>query len=145
MIALDVAYLCRILSLLSISEIIFAAADFFASSFSLTFATISSTACNSFDAQHNGEVSAYSVHHFPICTRHFLKNRGSIWKNDEAMRFLNSLNEDRRLIIGCLMYLKIMKGRIRKIWRAGHTTAFWSNMQWSYRTLRYSRSKNNVC
>ena len=79
----------------------------------------------------NGEVSAYFVHHFPVCTRNFLKNCGSIGKNDAATRFLNALTEDRRRIIGCMIILKKMKCRTL-------STCFWSNMrmrQWSYRTL----------
>ena len=118
LIALNVAYLCRILSLLSFTATtIFAAVDFFATSFSLTFATISSTACN-------GEVrGAYSVHHIPVYTRHFLKNRGSIWKNDEAMRFLNALTEDRRLIISSHIFLKK--------WRAEHTQRFFGQI-WGF-------------
>ena len=93
----------------------------------------------------NGEVSAYSAHHFPVCTRHFLKNCGSIGKNDEALRFLNDLTEDRRLIIGCLIFLKKMKCRMPdtldgfllfgQIWGC--------NNDHSYRTLRYLYYRNS--
>ena len=45
-----------------------------------------------------------------------------IGKNDKATRFLNALAEDRKLIIGCIIFLKKMK-----FWT--HSTVFWSNMR----------------